>query len=125
MTIDEELFLTNETLNIFVKQDVCLSSPSIIASILTASSEMAKYSDIVTKEETLEIIESLFNPTDNERVKILIGLDPNFVESSIGYSVNFSDYVSALSEYNTKKEKYDQLYNSIKNYKIIHHSKIK
>ena len=54
MNKNEELFLVNETVNMFVKQDVSLSLPSIVASILTVSSEMAKYSDIIL---TLTVVE--------------------------------------------------------------------
>lgn len=125
MNKDEELFLVNETVNMFVKQDVSLSLPSIVASILTASSEMAKYSDIITEEESLHVLEPLFNPTDDEQVKKLIGLNPNYVQNNIGYNINFRDYASATVEYNSHKEKYDKLYNSIKNYKIIHQNKTK
>ena len=125
MNKDAELFLVNETVNMFVKQDVSLSLPSIVASILTASSEMAKYSDIITEEELLQVLEPLFNPTDDEQVKKLIGLNPDYVENNIGYHVNFRDYASATAEYNSQKEKYDKLYNSIKNYDIIHQNNIK
>ena len=125
MNKNEELFLVNETVNMFVKQDVSLSLPSIVASILTASSEMAKYSDIITEEELLQVLEPLFNPTDDEQVKKLIGLNPDYVENNIGYHVNFRDYASATAEYNSLKEEYDKLYNSIKNYKIIHQNKTK
>lgn len=125
MNKNEELFLVNETVNMFVKQDVSLSLPSIVASILTASSEMAKYSDIITEEESLHVLEPLFNPTDDEQVKKLIGLNPNYVQNNIGYNINFRDYASATVEYNSHKEKYDKLYNSIKNYKIIHQNKTK
>lgn len=128
MNKNEELFLINETMNIFVKQNVNLNLPIIVASILTASSKMAKYSDIVTDNETLEVLQPLFNPTDDEQVKKLIGLSPDYVKNNIGYSVNFNDYASALAEYQSHKEQYDKLYNSIKNCKIIqiiHQNKIK
>lgn len=125
MNKNEELFLVNETVNMFVKQGVSLALPRIVASILTASSEMAKYSGIVSEEESLQVLESLFNPTDDEQVKKLIGLSPDYVENNIGYHVNFRDYASATAEYNAQKEKYDKLYNSIKNYDIIHQNNIK
>lgn len=128
MNKNEELFLINETINIFVKQSVNLNLPIIVASILTASSKMAKYSEIVTDNETLEVLHPLFNPTDDEKVKKLIGLSPDYVKNNIGYSVNFNDYDSALAEYQSHKEQYDKLYNSIKNCKIIqiiHQNKIK
>lgn len=125
MNKNEELFLVNETVNMFVKQGVSLALPRIVASILTASSEMAKYSGIVSEEESLQVLESLFNPTDDEQVKKLIGLSPDYVENNIGYHVNFMDYASATAEYNAQKEKYDKLYSSIKNYKIIHQNKTK
>lgn len=125
MNKDENIVLINETINLFVKKNVNLSSPNIVAAILTASSEMAKFSDIVSEEESLQILEPLFNPTGAEQVKALIGMNPNYVKSNIGYSVDFRDYASATAEYNSQKEKYDKLYNSIKNYDIIHQNNIK
>ena len=124
MNKEEKIVLVDETMNLFVKKNVDLSLPSIVASILTAASEMAKVSSIVSEEEALEVLESLFNPTDSAQVNALIGMNPNYVKSNIGYSIDFKDYASAVTGYNAQKEKYDKLYNSIKNYDIIHQNNI-
>lgn len=110
---EEQKSLVNNVLSTFVKQEVDKTKPSVIAAILTASSEMAKCSEVATEEGTLVVLGPLFNPEGNKDIQSLVGMSPNYVRSNIGYSVDFRDPGMATVNYQAQKEQYDQIYNEV------------
>lgn len=109
----EEQKILNEISHIFIGKDIDKSASNVKAAIITAVSEMAKTSDIISKDITQEEVIELLNAKDNEEVIGLIGMSPNYVKSIIGYSVDFNDYASSMVNYNANKEAYDKLYTDI------------
>lgn len=109
MKIEE---ITSKAENLFVKKECNLKSPLVKAAIITAASKMANPSNIVTEETALEILSDAYNVWDDEKVALLIGMGPQFVESTIGYS-GFDDMASAIVNYRSNKQEYDVLYTAI------------
>lgn len=106
--------------SIFVeKADVDLSQPNVIAAMITAASKMFSSSDNTNSSEISmsDIIRTevlkVYEKSDDEMINNLIGMGPQYVESAIGYSVDFMDWGSARLTYESDKEKYDELYKEI------------
>ena len=100
--------------DLFVKQKVDYNADNVKAAMITAAAQMALATDIVSPNEVIEKLS--VDLSDN--AKSLIGLSPQFVKQILGYSVNFNDYASATVEYNNNKDKYDRLYNNVKNLEL-------
>ncbi len=97
---------------LFNKNNTDLNN-NTIAAIITSASKMAISSDIATPEETSLVLQDLYQVTNNEEVLNLLGMPENYAKTLIGYAVNYNDYTSSTSEYNTHKEQYDKFYKNI------------
>ena len=84
-----------------------------IAAIITSASKMAINSNIATPEETSLVLQDLYQVTNNDEVLNLLGMPENYAKTLIGYAINYNDYNSSISEYNTHKEQYDKFYKNI------------
>lgn len=104
--------LSQKVKHTFVKQPCDVYTLNVKAAIITAASEMAKYTDIATKEQTITELMNLYD-LNEEQVGSLIGMSPTYVKSLIGYSVDFMDYSRAKVNYDSNKSEYDDIYNEI------------
>lgn len=109
--IDE--IIINKVENLFVKKELNEKNSAVIAAIITAASEMAKCSDIIDSETMVTQLLDLYKKNENEEVKSLIGMAPEYVNNNIGYSVDFRDFSSAKVNYDIEKAKYDEVYTEI------------
>lgn len=98
----------------FVKQPCDTSALNVKAAIITSASKMSLCSGIATEEQTISELMELYGLTE-EHVGSLIGMNPNYVKSITGYSVDFMDYERATVNYNVNKSNYDELYTEIAN----------
>lgn len=98
----------------FIKKECDMSAENVIAALITASSKMARLSEIVSEEETIRTLLDAYEVGDNETVMNLIGMSPQYVKPAIGYSVNFNDYGSAMSAYQADKKGYDDVYKAVR-----------
>ena len=97
---------------LFNKNNADLNN-NTIAAIITSASKMAINSNIATPEETSLVLQDLYQVANNEEVLNLLGMPENYAKTLIGYAVNYNDYTSSTSEYNTHKEQYDKFYKNI------------
>ena len=81
------------------KKPVDLNDPKVVAAIITAASSMALATDKYSKEVTAESLLEAFKALDNEEITNLIGMGPQYVKQSIGYSIDFNDYGAACAAY--------------------------
>lgn len=98
---------------IFVGKDCDTMQANVQAAIITAASEMAKFGNIVTKEQTLDEMVEAYNAKDNEEVLNMLGMAPQFVKPAIGFSVDFNDYTSGQVNYELNKVAYDIFYGKV------------
>lgn len=99
--------------NLFIKKENVERNQATIGAVITAASEMAKYSNIVGSAETTEQLLKLYQKENDTVVKSLLGMVPAYVENTIGYSADFKNSVVAKANYELEKEAYDEIYNEI------------
>lgn len=104
----------NKAKELFVKNGADLSKDNNIAALITAAAGMSKVTEIVSSDIVIEELLELYGKNENEDVKSLIGMGPQYVKQNIGYSIDFNDYSASLNAYNTEKENYDFLYKELK-----------
>ena len=100
---------------LFNQSKADVNDPAVLAAIITAASKMARCSEMVTEDITVEQLLDLYEKVDDPGLTKLIGMGPQFVKANIGYSVDFNDYGSSMANYNQNKELYDGLYSDISN----------
>jgi len=106
--------IKSQTNSIFVKKEVDINDPAVIASIITAASTMAIASDIeISKDVVTTQLLDLYQKSSDETVSNLIGLGPQYVENNIGFATDFNDYTSARAAYEAQKNVFDTYYNNI------------
>lgn len=108
---DEMLKLHTE--KTFIKKNCDRTANNVRASLITAASKMANASDLVSEADTLDVLIDAFGVREIPEVVELIGMGPQFVKPSIGYSVDFNDVSAVMSAYNAEKETYDQYYGMV------------
>jgi hypothetical protein len=110
----QDALLRNKVETTFLKKDVSVNEPHILAAMITAASEMSICSDgIATPEMTTEQLLDLYQKKDDENVSNLIGMSSGFVKNNIGYSVQFEDMIAAEVNYHAEKPTYDEIYRGI------------
>lgn len=113
--------LANE---LFVQKDVNSNDPQVIAALITAASEMSKYSEITSPEEVIEALSKIYDVIGFKEIEDMIGaLGPQFVKTIIGFPVNFVNFAQAQMAYIASNEKYNDLYQSIKAYLILNNQR--
>ncbi len=114
----KDLCLKNQLERTFIKKEehMNVSSPNILAALITASSMMAIPSDGIATRQMVETeLLDLYGKAEDEQVLQLIGMSPSFVKTNIGFSVDFQDYSSAYVAYQAEKDTYDKIYEQISN----------
>lgn len=109
--IDE--ILINKIEKLFIKKENVERNQATIGAVITAASEMAKYSNIVGSIETTDQLLELYHKEDDPVVKSLLGMVPAYVENTIGYSADFIKPEVAKANYESEKETYNEIYNEI------------
>lgn len=111
--MDNENSLKNMLKETFVKQEVDMNNPIVLASIISAASGMANVSDIISEEKTRDELLNLYSQGENTELRNMSYINSNYVKHNIGYSVEFEDYGKASTCYNAQKDVYDKLYGQI------------
>lgn len=111
--MDNENLLKNSLKEIFVKKEVDMNNPIVLASIISAASGMANASDIISPENARNELLNLYNQSENDELRNMSYLNSNYVKHNIGYSVEFEDYGKASACYMAQKDVYDKLYGQI------------
>ncbi len=115
------LYLLSKSKELFLKkEDANIADSEVVASIITAAKEMSNYAPIPYTEEdtvTQELLE-VYQRSDDEEVKELIGTSPQYVKNAIGFSIDFKDANQASLAYEAEKEKYDDFYRTIEKRKM-------
>lgn len=117
----EDMKLKKEVESIFVDPTKVQGEmkPNELAAMITAASSMSVLSQgIATPEMTTTELLDLYGKKEDPQVTSLIGMSPTFVNSTIGYSVDFRDMSHAMANYDNAK--YDPLYTSISNRHMSH-----
>lgn len=121
--VDE--ILINKIEKLFIKKENVERNQATIGAIITAASEMAKYSNIVDGIETTDQLLALYQKEDDSVVKSLLGMVPAYVENTIGYSADFTNPEIAKANYESEKDAYNEIYNEIAARVKIEKSEIK
>lgn len=109
----DEVLLKEKLRECFIKKEIKDKSSNVLASLITAASKISSFSEVIGEEETMEELMELYEI--EEETKQLIGMPPQYVKASIGYSVDFLDYGSAKIAYDSNKREYDEIYNRLYN----------
>lgn len=109
--IDE--ILIGKIEGLFIKKENVERNQATIGAVITAASEMAKYSDIVSSEDTKNHLLNLYQVDGDLVVLSLLNMVPAFVENTIGYNADFINPMVAKANYESEKESYDEIYNEI------------
>lgn len=109
----DDLRLRRDINSIFNVKAANINEPNVLAAIITAASKMAKCTNIVTEDMTVQQLLDLYKKSDDIQVASMIGMGPQYVKSNIGYAVDFSDVSAAQLAYQTNKENYDKLYSTL------------
>lgn len=109
--IDE--ILIGKIEGLFIRKENVERNQATIGAVITAASEMSKYSDIVNSEDTKNHLLSLYQVDRDPVVLSLLNMVPAFVENTIGYSADFINPMVAKANYESQKEAYDEIYNEI------------
>lgn len=109
----DELLLKNKLNDCFVKKDLKDMDSRAIAALITAVSKMANISEIIGEIETMDELIDLYQV--EKETEQLIGMAPQYVQSSIGYSIDFNDYGASKKAYDGNKSIYDEIYIRIYN----------
>lgn len=119
--MNSDIILKNNLEKMFIKKEVDINNPAVLASLISAVSGMASASDFaIDSEETRDELLDLYGQNENEELKSMSYLNSNFVKLNIGYSVQFEDYDSARTCYMADKQNYDRLYTGIANRSLQH-----
>ena len=109
----QDLKLKSNLNNTFNSKKADINQPSVLAALITAASKMARCTEFVTEEMTIQQLLDLYQKSDDELVTGLIGMGPQYVKNNIGYSVDFNDISFAQMAYQANKKSYDELYTAI------------
>ncbi len=98
----------------FVKKQVDMREPQMIAALATAASKMSLatdkegISDVVVQE-----VLDLYQKLGDQDTESLVGMGSPFIQGNIGYAVEVEDYGSARATYEREKDTYDSLYDGL------------
>ena len=96
---EEDLrLLKNAAVRTFCKIPVELTDPKVIGSIVSAASNMAMASDIGSYDATYESLLEAFKAENDEETVRYSELAPQYVQSIIGYTVDFKNHGVAKAE---------------------------
>ncbi len=90
--------LKNAAIRTFCKIQVELTDPKVIGSIVSAASNMAMASDIGSYDATYKSLLEAFKAENDEETVRYSELAPQYVQSIIGYTVDFKNYGVAKAE---------------------------
>jgi len=110
-----DLELRRKVESVFNQKKSDINEPAVLAAIITAASNMARCSELVTEEVTVEQLLDLYQKSDDSIIGGLIGMGPQYVKANIGYSVDFNDYANSMAAYNADKQSLDIMYAEILN----------
>lgn len=100
---------------VFNQSRADIEDPAVLAAIITAASKMARCSEMVTEDVTVEQLLDLYEKVGDPGLTKLIGMGPQYVKANIGYSVDFNDYANSMAYYTANKATLDSMYTDISN----------
>lgn len=102
-------------IGLFVKKEVDLRAPHIIAAIISAARGMSLCSETVSPNDVVDTLLEVFEVKGNPEVESLVGMNSSFVKQNIGFSPVFEDASIAMMSYTNQSASYEALYEAIKN----------
>lgn len=108
-----DLKLKSEVERIFNVKGADSNETHVLAAIITAASKMARCTEIVSENITVEQLLDLYQKNEDKELASLIGMGPQYVNAAIGYHVDFNDYSNSLYAYKSQKEDYDKVYTEV------------
>lgn len=101
-------------IDLFVKKEVDLTAPHIIAAIISAARGMSLCSETVSPDDVVDTLLEAFEVKGNPEVETLVGMNSSFVKQNIGFSPVFEDASVAIMNYTVQAGSYEALYGAIK-----------
>lgn len=114
-----DLRLKNGLNSMFNVKGSDINEPNVVAAVITAASKMARCTEIITEDMTVEQLLDLYQKVGDAQVMSLVGMGPQYVKNNIGYAVDFNDIASAQVAYQANKKSYDELYSKISERSMI------
>ena len=108
-----DMLLKLKTDKTFIKKTCDRTTNNVKAALVTVASKMAIPSEIVSEADALDVLMQVYGLVDNSEVRSLIGMEPQFVRETIGYSVDFNDASQAISAYEANRSTYDDYYRQV------------